>query len=119
LIPRRFLILALAPLLLATAASAQRPEHPVDKLANHAESVYTRARVTSNFEEGGRFYVRLKLLPRSKIPFTTMTYRVRDRDLVRQFSPGATVEFLAERFDGENTVTRMRSAADCNKFQKC
>jgi len=114
----RILILSLAPLLLLTVASAQKLE-PRANAKRPAEAVYTRARLTSSFEEGGRLYVRLKLLPRSRIPFTTMTYRVRDKNLVRQFSTGSSVEFLAERLDGENTITAMHSAPECKKFQKC
>jgi len=114
----RILILSLAPLLLLTVASAQKLE-PGPNAKRPAETVYTRARLTSSFEERGRLYVRMKLLPRSKIPFTTMTYRVRDKDLVRPFSAGSSVEFLAERLDGENTITAMRLAPECRKFQKC
>jgi hypothetical protein len=43
--------------------------------------VYTRATVRSVFEEDGgkRLYIRLKLIPRGKIHFSTLTFRVLDR----------------------------------------
>ena len=75
------------------------------------EVVYTRGEYRGTFEErNGRLYVRVKLVPGSKIPFSTLTYRVTDRKLVAGLSSGAVVEFRAERIDGENTIIAMRPA---------
>ena len=83
-------------------------------------TVYTRARLTSTFEEsGGRFYVRLKLLPRAKIPFTTQAFRVRDRSLVAGLPEGAWVKFTTARIEGENTLTSIHVVPECKRFQHC
>ncbi|RYF14458.1 MAG: hypothetical protein EOO30_18110 [Comamonadaceae bacterium] len=77
------------------------------------EVVYTRGEFRGSFEEDGgrRLYARVKLAPGSKIPFSTLTYRVPDRTLVAGLSAGTAVEFRAERIDGENTITAMRPAS--------
>ena len=83
-------------------------------------AVYTRARLTSLFEEpGGRLYVRLRLLPRSKIPFTTQTFRLPERSLVADIPEGSWVRFTAKHVDGENTLTSIHVAAECKRFQPC
>ena len=82
--------------------------------------VSTRARLTSLFEEpGGKLYVRLKLLPRSKIPFTVQTFRLPDRALVSGIPEGSWVKFTATNFDGENIVTSIHVVAECKRFQPC
>lgn len=74
------------------------------------EAVYTRGEFRGMFEEEGgrRVYARLKLMPGHKIPFSTLTYRVRDPQLLAGLQNGTDVEFRAERIDGENTITTMR-----------
>ena len=85
-----------------------------------AQPVYTRAVVRSIVrQDGGRRYVQLKLVPRAKLPFTTITYRVLDSRLLDGVSEGASVQFIAARIDGENTVTAMRIAAPCERFRQC
>ncbi len=94
------------------ASSAQAAGEPAP--------VYTRARLASFAEEpGGKLYVRLKLMPRSKIPFTTQTFRVRDRTLVAGLQEGATVKFTTRPIDGENALTAIRAVAECKRFQPC
>jgi len=77
------------------------------------EAVYTRGEFRGTHEEKGanRLYVRLKLVPGHKLPFSTLTYRVRDPQLLAGLQNGAQVEFRAERIDGENTLTALRLPA--------
>ena len=98
---------------------AQVERRPVEP-ASAAEPVFTRARVRSFLEEpGGKFYVRLKLLPRTKIPFSTQTFRVTDRALLTGIQEGAWVKFTSRHIDGENTVTSIQAVAECVRFQQC
>lgn len=87
------------------------------------EAVYTRARVVSvdrEGESGGKkLYVRLKLLPRAKIPFATQTFRVVDATLLAGISEGAWVKFQARRVHGENTLTAIHVVDECKRFQSC
>src|SRR5690348_8932507 len=59
----------------------------------HEGEVFTRAIVRSVVEEdsGRRHYIRLKLIPRGKIPFSTLTYRVMDASLVTGLREGDSV----------------------------
>lgn len=77
------------------------------------EQVYTRGQFRGVFEEEGgrRVYARLKLVTGQKLPFTTLSYRVRDRRLVQGIQEGTEVDFRAERIDGENTLTALRPAS--------
>ena len=104
---RRIFIGALV--LWAFGAAAQAPAETV---------VYTRARVVS-LPQAGEPYVRLKLLPRSKIPFTTQTFTVRDRELLADIPEGAWVKFTARNIDGENTLTSIHAVPECKRFQSC
>lgn len=70
-------------------------------------------------EPDGKFYVRLKLLPRSKIPFATQTFRLRDRSLLAEIPEGSPVKFTARHSDGENTLTSIHAVAECQRFQPC
>jgi Cu/Ag efflux protein CusF len=74
------------------------------------EVVYTRGEFRGTFEEdaGRRLYARVKLAPGLKLPFSTLTFRVRDRQLVTGIASGAAIEFRAEPMDGENTITALR-----------
>ncbi|MDM0078648.1 hypothetical protein QTH90_29870 [Variovorax sp. J2P1-59] len=88
--------------------------------ANDPVPIYTRARLTSLFEApGGKLYVRLKLLPRSKIPFATQTFRLPDRSLVADIPEGSWVKFTSKHLDGENTLTSIHAVAECKRFQPC
>jgi Cu/Ag efflux protein CusF len=92
-----------APVLdLARAAAAAAP-------SASAADVYTRAIVRSiSKEDGNRLSIRLKLVPGSKLPFTTVTYRVLDARLVAGLREGERVGFQARRIDGENVLTAIR-----------
>lgn len=71
-------------------------------------------------EDGGtRVYVHLKIVPRAKVPFTTLRFRVHDRALLAGLSAGASVKFRAERIDGENTLVAIRAVQPCVRFQPC
>lgn len=84
------------------------------------EPVYTRARLVSvDKESDGRILVRLKLLPRSKIPFSTLTFVVRDRALVADIPEGAWVKFQARSEDGVNVLTAIHVVEACQRFQPC
>lgn len=94
----------------AAAVQAQQPAAPV----------FTRARLVSvDQESGGKRYVRLKLLPRAKIPFTTQTFRVTEPALLAGIPEGAWVKFTARRIDGENTLTSIHVVEECPRFQHC
>ncbi len=85
-----------------------------------AGPVLTRARVVSVQQEpGGPLYVRLKLLPRSKLPFTTQRFTVVDRTLLAGIAEGAWVKFTAKSVEGENTLTSIQIAEECKRFQPC
>ena len=88
--------------------------------ANEPAPVFTRARLASSYQEpGGKLYVRLKLLPTSKIPFTTQTFRLPDRSLLADIPEGSWVKFTSKRIDGENALTSIHAVAECKRFQPC
>lgn len=104
--------MAVAVGVFSAAAFAAQPDD--------APPVSTRARLASSFEEpGGKLYARLKLLPRSKVPFTTQTFRLPYRALVADVPEGSWVRFTAKHIDGENTLTSIRAIAECKRFQPC
>jgi Cu/Ag efflux protein CusF len=107
----RTMVVATTSVIIMSAAAAQTNEPP---------PVFTRARLASSFEEpGGKHYVRLKLLPRSKMPFTTQTFRLPDRSLLADIPDGTWVKFTSRHIDGENTVTSIHTVAECKRFQPC
>lgn len=100
-------------------AAAQAADAPAASGAPSA-TVLTRARVASFREEaGGQFYVRLKLMPRSKLPFTTQTFRVVDPSLLANIPDGASVKFSSRHVEGENVVTAIHMVDACARFQPC
>lgn len=86
-----------------------------------AAPVYTRARLVSvEADAGGNTtHVRLKLLPRAKLPLTTQTFRVVNPALMHGIPQGAWVQFTARHIDGENTLTSIRVVAECKRFERC
>ena len=86
-----------------------------------AAPVYTRARLVSVEMDasGNATLVRLKLLPRAKLPFTTQTFRVVNPALLHGIPQGAWVQFNARHIDGENTLTSIRVTAECRRFERC
>ena len=86
-----------------------------------AAPVYTRARLVSvEADAGGNAtHVRLKLLPRAKLPFTTQTFRVVNPALLHGISQGSWVQFTARHIDGENTLTSIRVTAECKRLEPC
>lgn len=83
----------------ATAAAAADPA-----------SVYTQGEFRAvSQEQGSRdSFAHIKVAPGMKIPFTTITYRVRDAALLKGLQPGTRVEFRAERVEGENVLVAIR-----------
>jgi Cu/Ag efflux protein CusF len=113
---RLLVILACTVAAVSNAADARPP----GDTASGPQAVETRAVVRSTFEEGGdRLYIRLKLVPRRKLPFTTITYRVRDRALVANVREGDSVVFRAQRIGGENVLTALRAVPPCERFRPC
>ena len=107
-----FMTVVAAVNVLVMSGAAAQPNEPLQ--------VPTRARITSSYEEpDGKFYVRLKLLPRSKIPFMTQTFRLSDRSLVAGMPEGTWVKFTSRHVDGENVVTSIHAVAECKRFQPC
>lgn len=87
--------------------------------AQPEEPVLTRANVRSIAEKNGKTYVYLKIMPRSKTPFTTQTILVRDKNLIANMPQGQEVGFAAEHIAGENTLTAIRKIAPCVRFRAC
>ena len=105
-------ILAIATILIAGSSATAQVTEPAP--------VFTRARLTSTFEEGdGKFYVRLKLLPSANIPFTTQAFRLNDRALIASIPQGSWVRFTAKHVAGENTLTSIHIAEECMRFRPC
>lgn len=103
------------PVAPASAASAAAED------AAPAAPVYTRARLVSVEMDasGNATLVRLKLLPRAKLPFTTQTFRVVNPALLHGIPLGAWVQFTARHIDGENTLTSIRVTAECKRLEPC
>lgn len=105
----------------ATSEHAGPVEQPARARTQEAPKVETRATLRAVTEEdgGGRIYVHLKIVPRAKLPFTTLRFRVRDRALLAGLREGASVKFRAERVEGENTLVAIRAVPPCERFQAC
>lgn len=85
-----------------------------------APRVYTRAVVRDLPRPGDRpALVRLKIVPRGQLPFTTLSFHVDDRRLLDGLAVGDEVGFIAERRAGGNTLTAVRKVAPCVRFQHC
>lgn len=82
-------------------------------------NTYTRAVVRSLPSPAEPQTVRLKLLPRGKLPFTTLGFRIGRPDLLDGLRVGDEVGFRAERRQGANTLTHIRKLAPCVRFQPC
>ena len=114
--------LALAAVCGAVGAQPVVPAGAASVAAEDAAApVYTRARLVSvEADAGGNAtLVRLKLLPRAKLPFTTQTFRVVNPALLHGISQGAWVQFTARHIDGENTLTSIRASVECKRFERC
>ena len=108
---------ALAP---SAVAAPSAPAAQGDPEATTVEPVYTRARLVSVQKEAdGRLLVRLKLFPRSKIPFSTLTFVAVDRALLAGIPEGAWVKFTARSVEGENLLTSIHVVEECRRFQPC
>ena len=85
-----------------------------------APRVYTRAVVRDLPTDGAQpALLRLKIAPRGKLPFSTLTFRVQDRQLLQGIALGDEVGFIAERRPEGNTVIALRKVAPCVRFQAC
>lgn len=116
---RSIISVLLLVVLTAPTIEGARAAGTAEPSANAAD-VYTRGVVRSISEEdGNRLYIRLKLVPRAKLPFTTVTYRVMDPSLVAGLREGQSIAFRAERRDGQNVLTAIRLAQPCQRFQTC
>ncbi len=117
----RCLALAGVATVAATVAGSVLAQPVVPAQADsQAAPVFTRARVVSVEQQaGGKLYVRLKLLPRAKLPFTTQRFSVTDRALLAGIAEGAWVKFTARSVEGENTLTSIQVAEECRRFQPC
>jgi Cu/Ag efflux protein CusF len=121
---KAMMLAALVALALPAAAvqghAGERRDAPA-AAATPASVVETRAtlRAVTEEEGGKRVYVHLKILPRGKVPFTTLRFRVRDRALLAGLAEGASVKFRAERIEGENTLVAIRAVTPCVRFQSC
>lgn len=98
-------VLALA-CCLPGAASAQA----ATAAAADPATVYTQGEFRAVSQEPGSrdSFAHIKVAPGVKIPFSTITYRVRDAALLKGLQPGSRVEFRAERVEGENVLVALR-----------
>ena len=109
---------SLAVIAIGSAVAQAAP--PAEPGSEASTTVFTRARVVSFHQEAGdRLYVRLKLLPRQKLPFMTQTFRVPNRLLLAGIPEGAWVKFTARHVEGENVLTAIHVVAECPRFQAC
>ena len=118
----RAVALALGAMVISSAAAQSAvPELAVrEEGAAPAAPVFTRARLVSvGPKVGNKLYVRLKLLPLAKLPFTTQTFRVMDGVQLTGIPEGSWVKFTAGNLEGENTVTSIQTAEECKRFQPC
>ncbi|ODS65452.1 MAG: hypothetical protein ABS37_08220 [Acidovorax sp. SCN 65-108] len=114
--------MALGAIVIGSAAAQSAAPAPAvrEEGAAPAAPVFTRARLVSvGPKVGNKLYVRLKLLPLAKLPFTTQTFRVMDSALLANIPEGSRVKFTAQYMDGENTVTSIQVADECKRFQPC
>lgn len=73
---KKFRIAAMcASAVVAIGSAIAQPAGPVSAGPEADKTVFTRARFASSYHDAGKFYVRLKLLPRSKIPFMTHDFQ--------------------------------------------
>jgi Cu/Ag efflux protein CusF len=115
-----FVLPAVMSLLMAAPVPNVAYSAGVAEMPASAAEVYTRAIVRSiSKDDGTNLYIRLKLIPREKIPFTTVTYRVLDARLVAGLREGDSVAFKAERLDGENVLSAIHAATPCERFNEC
>jgi Cu/Ag efflux protein CusF len=104
----------------SASASAQSASTEGTAQAASPQPVLTRAQVRSfHREPNGKAYLRLKLLPKSKLPFTVQTFRVLAPTLTAGIAEGAWVKFSSRRVDGENTVASIQVVAECQRLQPC
>lgn len=108
---------ALALSFLSAALAHATPETPAPP--GVAKPVYTRAVVRSLPSAAEPNTVRVKLLPRGKVPFTTVSFGVERPELLRDILVGDEVGFVAERRASGNTLTRLRKVAPCVRFKPC
>ena len=84
------------------------------------ERVYTRATVrqlpTASEQPA---VVRLKIMPRGKIPFSTLSFRVDDARLLQGIAVGDEVGFIAESGASGNVLKVLRKVPPCVRFQPC
>ncbi|MDP9900344.1 copper-binding protein [Variovorax ginsengisoli] len=106
--------------LIAMASAQAQTANPAPSETPATATVFTRARVVSlHVEIDDKSYVRLKLLPRAKIPFMTQTFRVKDRSLLDGVAEGAWVKFTSRHVDSENVLTEIHVVPECVRFQRC
>lgn len=110
--------------LLEQVAAATREHGRGDEIApvpaaQSTPPVETRATLVSITEDGDRVFVHLKIAPRSKLPFTTLRFKARDRALLAGLQVGASVKFRAASVDGENTLLGIRAVPACKRFAAC
>ncbi|MES2611888.1 MAG: copper-binding protein [Pseudomonadota bacterium] len=94
----------------AALAQATAPAAAAAAAAADPATIYTHGEFRAvSQEQGSRdTFAHIKVAPGVKIPFSTITYRVRDAALLKGLQPGTRVEFRAERVEGENVLVAIR-----------
>lgn len=84
------------------------------------KAIATRGQVrTITKDSAGRSLIVLKVVTGAKLPFTSITFVVRDPSLLSGIAVGDEVFFTAARVDGDNTVRTLRKTTPCVRFQTC
>ncbi len=106
----RSLAAAAALLLCCLAGAASAPAAVAMTAAADPATVYTHGEFRAVSQEPGSrdTFAHIKLAPGVKIPFSTITFRVRDAALLKGLQPGTRVEFRSERVEGENVLVAIR-----------
>ena len=108
----------------ATSAPARAkldlsPRPPPGAGGEASSRVLTRAVVRSLPGPAEPITLRLKVLPRGKLPFTTIAFGLARPELAQGIQVGDEVGFVAERTEAGNTIVRLRKLAPCVRFQPC
>ncbi len=101
---------ATAALLLCCLAGAASTQAAATTAAADPATVYTHGEFRAVSQEPGSrdTFAHIKVAPGVKIPFSTITFRVRDAALLKGLQPGTRVEFRSERVEGENVLVAIR-----------
>ncbi|MGE4240662.1 hypothetical protein [Ramlibacter sp.] len=79
--------------------------------ASAADVVYTRGEFRGTSRHDGHDYAHIKIVVGSKLPFSTLAYRIADVAVPGDIAKGMKVEFRAERVGRDNVLVEIRRAS--------